>query len=123
MPPKQFIRGEWFVGIALLTGLVWILVYWAGAGTWWAAGIAFVVGFTFRLLALYRGWEEPLAKEPKGVYQHSDGRPCSAASSRASRSASCTTRSGRGGRPRATRVPRDPQAKEMTVSHDRGGHY
>ncbi len=28
-----------------------------------------------RLLALYRGWEEPLAKEPQGVYRHSDGRP------------------------------------------------
>jgi hypothetical protein len=27
------------------------------------------------MLALYRGWEEPLAKEPTGVYQHSDGRP------------------------------------------------
>ena len=29
----------------------------------------------FRLLALYRGWEEPLAKEPKGALIHSDGRP------------------------------------------------
>jgi hypothetical protein len=28
-----------------------------------------------RVLALFRGWEEPLAKEPAGVYQHSDGRP------------------------------------------------
>jgi hypothetical protein len=46
-----------------------------GLGTWWCAGIAFVIGFTLRLLALYRGWEEPLAKEPAGVYQHSDGRP------------------------------------------------
>jgi uncharacterized membrane protein YeiH len=73
--PKQFIRGEWFVAIALLTGAVWILAYWAGAGTWVAAGIAFAVGFTTRLLALYRGWEEPLAKEPEGVYVHSDGRP------------------------------------------------
>ena len=73
--PKQFIRGEWFVGIAGLTGLVWILVTWAGAGTWWAAGISFTVGFTVRVFALYRGWEEPLAKEPEGVYQHSDGRP------------------------------------------------
>ena len=27
------------------------------------------------MIALYRAWEEPLAKEPKGVYQHSDGRP------------------------------------------------
>ena len=69
---KQFIRSEWFIGTALLTGLVWILVYWAGAGTWWAAGIAFLVGFTFRLLALYRGWEEPLPREPKGVVVHKD---------------------------------------------------
>ncbi len=73
--PKQFIRGEWFVVIALLTGMVWVLCAWAGLNTWWSAGIAFVVGFTIRLLALYRGWEEPLAKEPAGVYQHSDGRP------------------------------------------------
>jgi hypothetical protein len=28
-----------------------------------------------RVIALYRGWEEPLAKEPAGVYRHSDGRP------------------------------------------------
>ena len=47
----------------------------AGAGTWLAAGIAFVLGFTIRVIALYRAWEEPLASEPKGVYQHSDGRP------------------------------------------------
>ena len=75
VPPKQFIRGEWFVGIALLTGAVWLACDWAGLGTWWSAGISFVVGFTVRLLALYRGWEEPLAREPAGVYQHSDGRP------------------------------------------------
>jgi uncharacterized membrane protein YeiH len=73
--PKQFIRGEWFIGTALLTAVVWILVYWAGAGTWWAMGIAFAVGFTFRLVALYRGWEEPLASEPKGVHIHGEHRP------------------------------------------------
>jgi hypothetical protein len=28
-----------------------------------------------RTLALYRGWEEPLAKEPAGVCVHGDGRP------------------------------------------------
>jgi uncharacterized membrane protein YeiH len=75
VPPKQFIRGEWFVTIALLTGVVWVLCAWAGLSTWWCVGIAFVIGFTIRVLALYRGWEEPLAKEPAGVYQHSDGRP------------------------------------------------
>lgn len=45
------------------------------AGTWLAAGIAFAIGFTVRVIALYRGWEEPLAREPAGVYKHSDGRP------------------------------------------------
>src|SRR5262245_32142725 len=75
VPPKQFVRGEWFVGTAILTGLVWVFCYWVGLGTWAAAGISFVVGYGFRMVALYRGWEEPLAKEPDGVYQHSDGRP------------------------------------------------
>jgi uncharacterized membrane protein YeiH len=75
LPPKQFVRGEWFVPIALLTGIVWVLAYWAGLGTWWSAGIAFAIGFGLRILALYRGWEEPLAKEPAGVYVHDDGRP------------------------------------------------
>jgi len=73
--PKQFIRGEWFVSIAALTGLVWILVYWASANTWVATGIAVVIGYTLRTLALWYSWEEPLASEPAGVYQHSDGRP------------------------------------------------
>lgn len=69
---KQFIRSEWFVGTAVMTGLVWILVYWAGVGTWWAMGVAFAVGFVFRLVALFRGWEEPMPKEPKGVVVHRD---------------------------------------------------
>src|SRR5512132_2349194 len=73
--PKQFIRGEWFVSIAALTGAVWIIATWAGAGTWLATGIAFAIGFTIRVIALYRAWEEPLASEPAGVYQHSDGPP------------------------------------------------
>jgi uncharacterized membrane protein YeiH len=73
--PKQFIRGEWFVSIAALTGAAWIVAYWAGASTWLAAGIAFVIGYTVRVLALWYAWEEPLAREPTGVYQHSDGRP------------------------------------------------
>jgi len=73
--PKQFIRGEWFVATAALVGTIWILVYWAGASTWWATGIAFVVGFVFRIVALYRGWEEPLAREPEGVVIHGEHRP------------------------------------------------
>jgi hypothetical protein len=38
-------------------------------------GGAFAVGFTFRVLALFGGWEEPLASEPTGVYLHDEGRP------------------------------------------------
>jgi uncharacterized membrane protein YeiH len=73
--PKQFIRGEWFVATALLTGGIWILVYWAGATTWIALGVAFIIGFAFRLTALYRAWEEPLPAEAKGVVIHGPGRP------------------------------------------------
>jgi uncharacterized membrane protein YeiH len=75
VPPKQFVRGEWFVGTAVLTGGVWVLIDNLGAPRPASALIAFAIGFSFRLLALYRGWEEPLASEPAGVYQHSDGRP------------------------------------------------
>lgn len=73
--PKQFVRGEWFVGTALLTAGVWIVCDQLGVEYWLAVGLAFIIGATFRIVALYRGWEEPLAKEPAGVYQHSDGRP------------------------------------------------
>ena len=37
-----------------------------------AAGVSFAVGFSFRLLALYCGWEEPMPREPKGVVVHKD---------------------------------------------------
>jgi uncharacterized membrane protein YeiH len=73
--PKQFIKGEWFVGIAALTGAVWMVLDAMGLGTWPAVLGAVAFGFVIRLAALYRGWEEPMPKEPKGVYLHSDGRP------------------------------------------------
>jgi hypothetical protein len=75
VPPKQFVRGEWFIPTAAMTGLIWLGVYELGASIALSAGIAFAIGFTFRVLALYRAWEEPLAKEPTGVYKHDDGRP------------------------------------------------
>jgi hypothetical protein len=40
----------------------------AGLNTWMTAAIAFVIGYTVRILAVDRGWDEPLAKEPAGVY-------------------------------------------------------
>lgn len=73
--PKQFVRGEWFVAVAVATGAVWVACDWAGLNEWVSTGIAFVIGFSLRVLALYRGWEEPMPKEPVGVFRHSDGRP------------------------------------------------
>jgi uncharacterized membrane protein YeiH len=58
--PIMFLRGEWLVGTAVLTGGVWIGCAAAGFGTWGAALVAVAVGFGFRLLATYRHWEEPL---------------------------------------------------------------
>ena len=73
--PKQFIRGEWFVGIAVLTGAVWLVCFALGLNTWASAAIALLIGYALRVIALYRAWEEPMAAEPEGVYIHSDGRP------------------------------------------------
>ena len=37
VPPKQFIRGEWFVSIALLTGIIWVICDSLGLNTWVSA--------------------------------------------------------------------------------------
>ncbi len=73
--PKQFIQGEWFLVTAVVTALIWILTYAATNNTWVAVAVAFIIGFVARSAALWYGWEEPLASEPRGVYKHSDGRP------------------------------------------------
>jgi uncharacterized membrane protein YeiH len=75
VPPKQFVSGELFVVTAVVTAAVWVACNAGGLGPWPSAGISFAVGFTLRVTALYKGWQVPLAKEPAGVYQHSDGRP------------------------------------------------
>jgi uncharacterized membrane protein YeiH len=58
--PRVFLRSEWLVGTAVLTGAVWIGCTAAGLGTWGAALVAVAVGFGFRLLATRKHWEEPL---------------------------------------------------------------
>jgi hypothetical protein len=85
VPPKQFVRGEWFVSIALLTGVVRVLCAWAGLSTWWSVGIAFVIGFSIRVLALYRAGRSRWPRSrPVSTSTPAVGR-CSDASSRASR--------------------------------------
>lgn len=61
--PQQFTRGEWFVGTAVLTSVVYIILYWLGLtqGNMFfvATLIAWFCGFAFRLFALRLKWEEP----------------------------------------------------------------
>lgn len=85
VPPKQFIRGEWFVSIALLTGAIWIVCDAAGLGTWASAGISFAIGFTLRMIALYRAGRNPLPRSPPGSTSTATAARCSGARSRASR--------------------------------------
>jgi len=66
--------GRWYADVTSGV-LYWAIVEKGGQSIWWATLIAFAVGYTLRVLALYRGWEEPLVPEPAGVYRHDDGRP------------------------------------------------
>ena len=66
--PQHFVRGEWFVGTAVLTSVVYIIAD-AGLGLtiWPATLLAFAVGFPFRVLARRLRWEEPLPQDPAGA--------------------------------------------------------
>ena len=62
--PKHFVRGEWFVGTAILSSAVYIPLWYADVSIWPATLIATAVGFTFRICALHFRWEEPEPWEP-----------------------------------------------------------
>jgi uncharacterized membrane protein YeiH len=63
---KQFVRGEWFVGTAVVTSFVYLICASnLGMEQWPATLIAFGVGFVFRLLAMEYLWEEPLPRIPE----------------------------------------------------------
>ncbi len=66
--PQHFVQGEWFVGTAVLTSIVYVIAD-AGLGLdiWPATLIAFVIGFGFRFTARRLRWEEPLPRNPEGV--------------------------------------------------------
>jgi uncharacterized membrane protein YeiH len=68
---KQFIRGEWFVGTAVLTSVTYLIcAKYLGLTIYPATLIAFLVGFSFRVTALWFAWEEPL---PSGIPEHVKG--------------------------------------------------
>ena len=66
--PKQLVRGEFFMGAAALTGIVYVVCAAAiGLPAIASTAIAFVVGFGFRLTAQTLGWEEWEPWEPEGL--------------------------------------------------------
>ena len=75
VPPKQFVQGEWFVVIAIITGIAWLVSDSLGLAALLSNLIAFGIGFGLRLLALYLASEEPLAKESPSAYLPDEGRP------------------------------------------------
>lgn len=65
---KQFVRGEWFVGTAVLTAVVFLICSeYLALSIWPATLIAFAVGFVFRLAAIWYCWEEPLPRLPEEI--------------------------------------------------------
>jgi uncharacterized membrane protein YeiH len=66
--PKQLVRGEFFVSAAALTGIAYVVCDQAlGLPVVASTAIAFVVGFGFRLLSQFLGWEEWEPWEPAGL--------------------------------------------------------
>jgi uncharacterized membrane protein YeiH len=65
--PQHFVRGEWFVGTAVLTSVVFIVADEAGLSIWPATLVSFAVGFSFRFLSRRLRWEEPLPSQPDGT--------------------------------------------------------
>jgi uncharacterized membrane protein YeiH len=68
--PKQLVRGEFFVGAAALTGITYLVcdqVFVLPAIV--STTISFFVGFGFRLLSQYLGWEEWEPWDPAQVAQ------------------------------------------------------
>jgi uncharacterized membrane protein YeiH len=64
--PKQLVRGEFFVTAAALTGIAYVICApYLGLSVITSTAIAFFVGFGFRLLSQFLGWEEWEPWEPE----------------------------------------------------------
>jgi uncharacterized membrane protein YeiH len=69
VPAKQLVQGEWFIGTAILTSVVYYILRSGAYGGYGlsvnivvASLIAFAIGFIFRIAALWFGWEEPMPR-------------------------------------------------------------
>jgi uncharacterized membrane protein YeiH len=68
VPAKQLVKGEWFIGTAALTSLTFYVLRapdLLDLSFTAATLIAFVVGFTFRVAAIWWAWEEPMPRVPE----------------------------------------------------------
>lgn len=65
LPPKHFVKGEFYVTTAILTSIIYYLLYSVGLSIWPATLLSFAFGFTFRTITWRRGWEEKEPWEPK----------------------------------------------------------
>jgi uncharacterized membrane protein YeiH len=69
-PAKQFVRGEWFVGTAVLTSIVFLIcAQFLGLSVWPSTLISVAFGFAFRVTAVWQGWEEPMPKMPPDLIE------------------------------------------------------
>jgi len=67
VPAKQFVRGEWFIGTAVLTSVAFYVMRAPDLLGWnftISTLAAFAVGFAFRVAAVWWAWEEPMARVP-----------------------------------------------------------
>jgi len=67
--PKHFVRGEWFVGTAVLASVLYIIFTGLGLSIWPATLLTVVIAFAFRIASVSLRWEEPEPWEPAAVKQ------------------------------------------------------
>jgi uncharacterized membrane protein YeiH len=67
--PKHFVRGEWFVGTAVLASMLYIFFDLLGLDIWPATLLTVAIAFGFRRAALRFRWEEPEPWEPDAAQQ------------------------------------------------------
>jgi uncharacterized membrane protein YeiH len=69
-PAKQLVRGEWFVGTAVLTSVVYLIcAHFLDLSIWPATLISFAIGFGFRVTAVWQGWEESMSRVPPDLVE------------------------------------------------------
>jgi uncharacterized membrane protein YeiH len=67
---KQFVQGEWFVGTAVLTSIVYfVCAQFLHLSLYPATAIVFVIGFSFRVAVLWFKWEEPMPRLPSQLFE------------------------------------------------------